>query len=97
MGKQLRHQDTSVGGNRPGCMWSLMSILDYHHWSNVKKILPQRKRAGGKRVRRKLSQTLSHILLCSCVMFSDKSSVICSSYEMKIFYYSELFTKVGSA
>ncbi|RXI04390.1 hypothetical protein DVH24_038664 [Malus domestica] len=40
MGKQLQHQDSSVGGNRPGSMWSLMSILDYHQWSNVKKILP---------------------------------------------------------
>ncbi|KAM2985876.1 hypothetical protein FF2_006221 [Malus domestica] len=52
MGKQLERLDSSVGGNRPGCMWSLMNILDYHHWSNVKKILPHRKRAGGKRVRR---------------------------------------------
>ncbi|CAB4312887.1 unnamed protein product [Prunus armeniaca] len=51
MGKQLQRQDSGVESNRPGCMWSLMHMLDYHNWNNVKNMLPHRKRAGGRRVR----------------------------------------------
>ncbi|PQQ11678.1 uncharacterized protein Pyn_33422 [Prunus yedoensis var. nudiflora] len=51
MGKQLQRQDSGVESNRPGCMWSLMHMLDYHRWNNVKNMLPHRKRAGGRRVR----------------------------------------------
>ncbi|KAL6195592.1 hypothetical protein ACLB2K_031210 [Fragaria x ananassa] len=51
MKKQLQRQDTGFPSSHQGCMWSLMHILDYHHWHNVKKILPRRKNAGGRRIR----------------------------------------------
>lgn len=31
-----------------GCMWGLLHILNYHHWHNVKKMLPHRRHGGGK-------------------------------------------------
>lgn len=32
--------------SHPGCMWSILNILDYHHWHNVKKMLPHKKHRG---------------------------------------------------
>lgn len=50
MGKQLsrKHSTSQFQSNRSGCMQSILHLLDYHHWHNVRKMLPH-KRHGGER------------------------------------------------
>uniref|UniRef100_A0A6N2N183 DUF4378 domain-containing protein n=1 Tax=Salix viminalis TaxID=40686 RepID=A0A6N2N183_SALVM len=41
MGKNSEHHDSSVSieNNHPGCMWSILHVLKYHHWRYIKKKL----------------------------------------------------------
>lgn len=55
MGKQMRRKDSDVGmkENRPGCIWGIFQILDYHQWHTVKKILPNKWHTGERHGRSK--------------------------------------------
>ncbi|XP_002531887.3 uncharacterized protein LOC8271762 isoform X1 [Ricinus communis] len=50
MGRHLERQDSDIVFQRhlPGCMWSMLHILDYHHWHSVKKMSPRRRYRRGK-------------------------------------------------
>ncbi|KAJ6316234.1 hypothetical protein OIU78_019501 [Salix suchowensis] len=41
MGKNSEHHNSSVSieNNHPGCMWSILHVLKYHHWRYIKKKL----------------------------------------------------------
>ncbi|KAL4610507.1 hypothetical protein ACB092_08G055300 [Castanea dentata] len=46
-----KHLEDNISGfqleeSHPSCMWGIVHILDYHHWHNVKKILPHKKHRG---------------------------------------------------
>ncbi|KAI3450405.1 hypothetical protein Pfo_007070 [Paulownia fortunei] len=46
MGKHfwMKHLDDESHDKKPGCMWGLVHVLDYHHWqSNVRKMIQHRK------------------------------------------------------
>lgn len=49
MGKNLEHHSSSVSieNNHPGCMWSILHVLKYHHWRYIKKKLHHN--SGGNR------------------------------------------------
>ncbi|KAK9022252.1 hypothetical protein V6N11_002533 [Hibiscus sabdariffa] len=53
MGREFHEQsdDAEFENYHPGCMGGLFNVLDYHHWYNVKKMLPHRKFNRGKRAR----------------------------------------------
>ncbi|KAG4145417.1 hypothetical protein ERO13_D05G096000v2 [Gossypium hirsutum] len=53
MGRKFDEQSVEVEfeNHHPGCMGGLFNVLDYHHWYNAKKILPQRKLNRGRQAR----------------------------------------------
>ncbi|GMI92149.1 TON1 Recruiting Motif 32 [Hibiscus trionum] len=53
MGRGFHEQseDVEFENYHPGCMGGLFNVLDYHHWYNVKKMLPHRKFNRGRRSR----------------------------------------------
>ncbi|KAJ6777809.1 PROTEIN TRM32 [Salix koriyanagi] len=53
MGRHLRRKVSDVGFEdyRPGCMWGMLHILDYHYCHNSKKLPLRRKHGRGKHVR----------------------------------------------
>ncbi|CAK9188283.1 unnamed protein product [Ilex paraguariensis] len=53
MGKHFwnKHDDDEFEDYHPSCMWGIIHALDYHHWhSNVKRLLPHKKRVGRRPV-----------------------------------------------
>lgn len=44
-------RDVEFEDYHPGCMWGILHVLDYHYWSNVKKMLPQRKYQKKRHIR----------------------------------------------
>ncbi|KAK8550891.1 hypothetical protein V6N12_039574 [Hibiscus sabdariffa] len=53
MGREFHEQsdDAEFENYHPGCMGGFFNVLDYHHWYNVKKMLPHRKFNRGRRTR----------------------------------------------
>lgn len=53
MGRHLRRKVSDVGFEdyRPGCMWGMLHILDYHYCHSSKKLPLRRKHGRGKHVR----------------------------------------------
>uniref|UniRef100_A0A6N2MI86 DUF4378 domain-containing protein n=1 Tax=Salix viminalis TaxID=40686 RepID=A0A6N2MI86_SALVM len=53
MGRHLRRKVSDVGFEeyRPGCMWGMLHILDYHYCHSSKKLPLRRKNGRGKHVR----------------------------------------------
>ncbi|KAG8495011.1 hypothetical protein CXB51_012678 [Gossypium anomalum] len=53
MGRKFDEQSDEVEfeNDHPGCMGGIFNVLDYHHWYNAKKILPQRKLNRGRQAR----------------------------------------------
>ncbi|XP_065866449.1 uncharacterized protein [Euphorbia lathyris] len=50
MTKHLNRQDSDIAyqGHLPGCIWSVLHILDYHYWHSSKRISSRRKHRRGK-------------------------------------------------
>ncbi|XWS28838.1 hypothetical protein CRYUN_Cryun25bG0106000 [Craigia yunnanensis] len=53
MGREFHEHsdDVEFESYHPGCMGGIFNVLDYHHWYNVKKILPHRKYNRGRHAR----------------------------------------------
>ncbi|KAJ0020257.1 hypothetical protein Pint_32368 [Pistacia integerrima] len=51
MGRQLQreHSGLQFESYHPGCLWSILHILDNHQWRNVKRIIPNKKHLRGRK------------------------------------------------
>ncbi|KAJ0084187.1 hypothetical protein Patl1_30910 [Pistacia atlantica] len=51
MGRKLQreHSGLQFESYHPGCLWSILHILDNHQWSNVKRIIPNKKHRRGRK------------------------------------------------
>ncbi|KAI9380477.1 hypothetical protein POPTR_016G095500v4 [Populus trichocarpa] len=74
MGKNLEHHSSSVSieNNHPGCMWSILHVLKYHHWRYIKKKLHHK--SGGNRKHAKWDGNPGNILTDSKVGGTPQSN-----------------------
>ena len=83
MGKHLERKASDVGFEdcRPGCVWGILHILDYHLCHSPKKLPPRRKHGRGKHVRCKPSEfgSCPHHVSIFSLDFSllDRSNIAC--------------------